>query len=75
MWNSLCQYVSVDVCQGLIGYVGQEPALSPTSILENIRLGDPTASDDDVKVANKLPKILIRNAVAFTKIFPLTYFV
>ena len=31
-----------------IGYVGQEPTVSATSIMENIRLGNPSASDEDV---------------------------
>lgn len=42
--------------RGIIGYVGQEPALSAMSILENIRLGDPTASDQDVAKAAKMAR-------------------
>jgi ATP-binding cassette subfamily B protein len=34
-----------------IGYISQEPVLFATSILENIRYGNPAASDDEVHAA------------------------
>jgi ABC-type multidrug transport system fused ATPase/permease subunit len=34
-----------------VGYVGQEPVLFNTTIKENIRLGCPTASDEEIKIA------------------------
>ncbi|OWZ19483.1 ABC transporter [Phytophthora megakarya] len=37
-----------------IGFVGQEPVLFPTTIMENIRHGNPSASDDQVKEAARM---------------------
>jgi ATP-binding cassette, subfamily B (MDR/TAP), member 1 len=48
-----------------IGLVGQEPALFATSIMENIRHGLPTASDDEVIEAAKMA-----NAYTFIMEFP-----
>ncbi|TMW61092.1 hypothetical protein Poli38472_014553 [Pythium oligandrum] len=48
-----------------IGLVGQEPALFATSILENIRHGRPSATDDEVKEAARMA-----NAYDFIMEFP-----
>ncbi|KAG7391669.1 Antigen peptide transporter 2 [Phytophthora boehmeriae] len=48
-----------------IGLVGQEPVLFPTTIMENIRHGAPSASDDQVMKAAKLA-----NAYTFIKSLP-----
>ncbi|KAJ0392417.1 hypothetical protein P43SY_000315 [Pythium insidiosum] len=48
-----------------IGLVGQEPALFATSILENIRHGRPSATDEDVFAAARMA-----NAYDFIKAFP-----
>jgi ATP-binding cassette subfamily B (MDR/TAP) protein 1 len=48
-----------------VGLVGQEPALFATSILENIRHGCPTATDEQVYEAAKMA-----NAYNFIKDFP-----
>ena len=49
----------------LLGYINQEPVLFGTSVMENIRYGCPTASDDQVKAAAKLA-----NAHHFIEQFP-----
>ncbi|TMW58858.1 hypothetical protein Poli38472_007003 [Pythium oligandrum] len=48
-----------------VGLVGQEPALFATSIMENIRHGQPEASDDEVIEAAKMA-----NAFSFIMEFP-----
>jgi len=51
-----------------IGLVSQEPTLFSTSILENVRLGLPTATDDQVIDACKMA-----NAHSFIEAFPQGY--
>ncbi|KAE9100153.1 ABC transporter B family member 11 [Phytophthora fragariae] len=48
-----------------VGLVGQEPSLFATSIMENIRYGCPSATDDQVIEAAKMA-----NAYSFIKEFP-----
>uniref|UniRef100_H3G8G1 Multidrug resistance protein ABC superfamily n=1 Tax=Phytophthora ramorum TaxID=164328 RepID=H3G8G1_PHYRM len=48
-----------------VGLVGQEPSLFATSIMENIRYGCPSATDDQVIEASKMA-----NAYNFIKEFP-----
>uniref|UniRef100_K3W854 Bile salt export pump n=1 Tax=Globisporangium ultimum (strain ATCC 200006 / CBS 805.95 / DAOM BR144) TaxID=431595 RepID=K3W854_GLOUD len=48
-----------------VGLVGQEPSLFATSIMENIRYGAPSATDDQVIEASKMA-----NAYNFIKEFP-----
>ncbi|KAG6969645.1 hypothetical protein JG688_00005229 [Phytophthora aleatoria] len=48
-----------------VGLVGQEPSLFATSIMENIRYGCPSASDEQVIEAAKMA-----NAYNFIKVFP-----
>ncbi|TDH68641.1 hypothetical protein CCR75_009079 [Bremia lactucae] len=48
-----------------VGLVGQEPSLFATSIMENIRYGCPTATDDEVIEAAKMA-----NAYTFIQEFP-----
>lgn len=48
-----------------VGLVGQEPALFATSIMENIRYGCPSATDEDVRAAAKMA-----NAYNFIMEFP-----
>ena len=52
----------------VIGYINQEPVLFGTTVMENIRYGCPTASDDDVIAAAKLA-----NAHKFVEQFPQGY--
>jgi len=40
--------------RGCIGYVGQEPTLFATSIRENIRHGNPDATDEEIQEAAKM---------------------
>uniref|UniRef100_A0AAV1T137 ABC transporter n=1 Tax=Peronospora matthiolae TaxID=2874970 RepID=A0AAV1T137_9STRA len=51
-----------------IGLVGQEPSLFATSIMENIRYGCPSATDEEVIEAAKMA-----NADSFIKDFPQGY--
>ncbi|XP_071478299.1 mitochondrial potassium channel ATP-binding subunit-like [Diadema antillarum] len=51
-----------------IGYINQEPTLFATSIRENIRYGNPAASDQEVEEAARLA-----NAHDFITEFPLGY--
>lgn len=51
--------------QRTLGLISQEPVLFGTSVIENIRYGKPTASDDEVIEAAKLA-----NADEFIKNFP-----
>eukprot|EP01133_Synstelium_polycarpum_P003651 gene3651-4194_t len=51
-----------------IGIVNQEPALFATTILENLRYGNPNASLDEIIAATKLA-----NAHAFIETFPRGY--
>eukprot|EP00049_Salpingoeca_infusionum_P011445 m.199009 g.199009 ORF g.199009 m.199009 type:complete len:726 (-) comp14929_c1_seq2:230-2407(-) len=51
--------------QDVIGYINQEPTLFATTVLENIRYGKPSATDDEVKAAAKLA-----NAHEFIEGFP-----
>lgn len=53
----------------VIGYINQEPVLFSGTIAENIRYGNPTASDDQVVSAAKLA-----NAHSFIEEFPNAYF-
>ena len=39
--------------KNVIGFINQEPVLFATSILENIRYGQPTASDEEVHILNE----------------------
>lgn len=34
----------------IIGYISQEPTLFATSVMENIRYGQPNASDEEVRL-------------------------
>ncbi len=52
----------------IIGYINQEPVLFATSVMENIRYGCPSASDDDVMEAARLA-----NAHNFIEQFPEGY--
>jgi ATP-binding cassette subfamily B (MDR/TAP) protein 8 len=52
----------------LIGYINQEPVLFATDVMENIRYGRPTATDDEVYEAAKFA-----NADGFIKDFPSGY--
>ena len=52
----------------VIGYINQEPVLFGTTVMENIRYGCPTASDNDVIAAAKLA-----NAHKFIEQFPKGY--
>jgi ABC-type multidrug transport system fused ATPase/permease subunit len=36
-----------------VGYVGQEPILFNTTIKENVKLGNPTASDEEIVTSLK----------------------
>ena len=49
----------------IIGYINQEPVLFATTVMENIRYGCPTASDNEVKEAAWLA-----NAHHFIEQFP-----
>ena len=51
-----------------LGYVGQEPILFSTTIAENIRYGNPKASDEEVYEAARLA-----NAHGFVSLFPEQY--
>ena len=52
----------------VIGYINQEPVLFATTVMENIRYGCPSASDNDVIAAAKLA-----NAHDFIQRFPHGY--
>ena len=52
----------------VIGYINQEPVLFGTTVMENIRYGCPSASDDQVKEAARLA-----NAHHFITQFPNGY--
>ncbi len=52
----------------VIGYISQEPVLFATSIMENIRFGRPTASDEEVWEAARLA-----NCDQFVREFPQGY--
>ncbi len=54
--------------RGLIGYVGQEPALLGATIAGNIKYGHPSASQEQVEAAARLA-----NAHDFTVSFPEGY--
>ena len=46
--------INVAHLRGSIGYVGQEPTLFATSIRENIRHGNPNATDEEIQEAAKM---------------------
>lgn len=52
----------------IIGYINQEPVLFATSVMENIRYGCPSASDEEVIEAARLA-----NAHSFIEQFPEGY--
>ena len=52
----------------IIGYINQEPVLFATSVMENIRYGCPSASDEEVIEAARLA-----NAHSFIEQFPQGY--
>lgn len=51
-----------------IGFINQEPILFATSIMENIRYGKPTATDEEVREVARLA-----NADSFIQKFPQSY--
>lgn len=53
----------------VIGYINQEPVLFGTTVMENIRYGCPSASDEEVREAARLA-----NAHHFIEQFPDGYF-
>ncbi|XP_041379810.1 LOW QUALITY PROTEIN: mitochondrial potassium channel ATP-binding subunit-like [Gigantopelta aegis] len=56
-----CDLCTLDPCWirgSVIGYINQEPVLFATSIMENIRYGRPSASDEEVYEAAKLAKCI-----------------
>lgn len=54
--NNIKDYKLSDLCR-LIGYVPQDQFLFATSILENIRFGNPDASLEKVEAATKLSRV------------------
>ncbi|XP_055388386.1 LOW QUALITY PROTEIN: ATP-dependent translocase ABCB1-like [Condylostylus longicornis] len=60
--------VTVKSLRGVMGLVSQEPILFNTTIMENIRYGKPSASDDEVMAAAKMA-----NAHNFVVEFPDSY--
>jgi ABC-type multidrug transport system fused ATPase/permease subunit len=49
----------------MIGYVGQEPTLFATSILDNIKYGNPNATQEQIEEA-----AIMANAHDFISAFP-----
>ena len=48
LYSDLCTLDPCWIRGSVIGYINQEPVLFATSIMENIRYGRPSASDEEV---------------------------